>query len=408
MRRTVLTVLAVVVGLLFLNLAIAVVNIAFLKPWKLDPHQQVPYFAYRGALHIHSRHSDGSGSLPEIVQAARQRDLDFIWITDHNTLALLDSADAYQRPVVLVGAELSLPMGHLLIYGPPSLPRKGSGSSLPELLAATERTQGFAAVAHPFHPRIRWRDRFPDSVHAVEILNADVEWRNDSKLELLGALTGLLFSRHAMHGLIDPPRRELRFWDQLNEERRVVGIGSVDAHAKIKLSPTAFWRFPSYVQTFALIETVVCLRSPLESKADSARRQIVQALRQGHAAFGFAGLGSLTSVAVLATDRDRIALPGDSLALQSGARWILRIHLPSGFPFEAYLYHDGVRIRQSRLAEIDWELERPGTYRVAVFQRRWRIPAFRRVAVPWYFSNPFYAYRPPNPSNRTESAKKQS
>ena len=42
---------------------------------------------YRMALHIHTRYSDGSGFVREIVAAGREAGLDVLVISDHNTLA---------------------------------------------------------------------------------------------------------------------------------------------------------------------------------------------------------------------------------------------------------------------------------------------------------------------------------
>ena len=40
-----------------------------------------------GALHIHSRYSDGTGTIEEILSAARGAGLDFVVLTDHDSLA---------------------------------------------------------------------------------------------------------------------------------------------------------------------------------------------------------------------------------------------------------------------------------------------------------------------------------
>lgn len=42
---------------------------------------------YRMALHIHTRYSDGSGFVREIVATGREAGLDVLVISDHNTLA---------------------------------------------------------------------------------------------------------------------------------------------------------------------------------------------------------------------------------------------------------------------------------------------------------------------------------
>jgi len=41
---------------------------------------------YVGAIHIHSVYSDGTGNIEDIAQAAYETGLDFIMMTDHNTL----------------------------------------------------------------------------------------------------------------------------------------------------------------------------------------------------------------------------------------------------------------------------------------------------------------------------------
>ncbi|GAJ18037.1 unnamed protein product, partial [marine sediment metagenome] len=42
---------------------------------------------YKGELHVHSYHSDGKNSVEEIVEAAKEEKLDFIALTDHNTIS---------------------------------------------------------------------------------------------------------------------------------------------------------------------------------------------------------------------------------------------------------------------------------------------------------------------------------
>lgn len=46
-------------------------------------------FEYTGAIHVHSIFSDGSGDINEITQYANESGLDFVILTDHNTLRAL-------------------------------------------------------------------------------------------------------------------------------------------------------------------------------------------------------------------------------------------------------------------------------------------------------------------------------
>ena len=43
-------------------------------------------FEYVGVVHVHSIYSDGTGTIPEIAKAASELGLDFVMMTDHNTL----------------------------------------------------------------------------------------------------------------------------------------------------------------------------------------------------------------------------------------------------------------------------------------------------------------------------------
>ena len=50
------------------------------------PHASRTTWSYRGNIHMHTVHSDGAGQVADLVAAAARADLDFIIITDHNTL----------------------------------------------------------------------------------------------------------------------------------------------------------------------------------------------------------------------------------------------------------------------------------------------------------------------------------
>ena len=390
MKRTLGFIIGVVLALVLLNLLASLLNIAFLRPWSAAPPADSPAIhKIVGAAHIHTRYSDGSGSLQEILTAARSSNLDFIWITDHNTLALLDSGRLHRQPLVLVGAELSLQPGHLLAYGLSQWTSEQQLGGLSGILDSLEQRQGIAFLAHPYHPKMRWREPVDDRIHGMEVLNADVEWRNDRPLEMLGTLVAYPFFRHAMNFLIDYPRRELHLWDSLSVRRRFIGIGSVDAHAKIKLSKTSYWKFPPYDRVFSLIQNVLYVREPLASEPEHARRQVLEALRAGRLAFGFAGLGDLRMATIWLEADTGIYLPGETIEVDRETSLRLHIRLPREHQFETYLYRDGVRIAGSRLKAITWTIQEPGVYRVAIFQRRIRPTRFSRIPIPWLFANPF-------------------
>ncbi len=79
------------------------------------------WYEYVGNIHIHTVHSDGSGTYHEVVQAARKAGLDFIIVTDHNVL--VKEEEGYRDGIlVLVGEEVHDPgrkpqVNHLLCAG---------------------------------------------------------------------------------------------------------------------------------------------------------------------------------------------------------------------------------------------------------------------------------------------------
>ncbi|GAB4085547.1 hypothetical protein GCM10028784_21770 [Myceligenerans cantabricum] len=75
---------------------------------------------YAGDFHAHSTHSDGSLSLHELTAAAATRGLDFLAVTDHNTVshhAHLAEVAAHYDVCLLPGQELTTEDGHANAFG---------------------------------------------------------------------------------------------------------------------------------------------------------------------------------------------------------------------------------------------------------------------------------------------------
>ncbi|MEZ4239054.1 MAG: CehA/McbA family metallohydrolase [Myxococcota bacterium] len=92
------------------------------QPYADVPALEVGPRWYAGDLHVHSRESgDASATLDEIADLAAARGLDFVFVTDHNTVSHLDwLADAQSRhPDVLLlpGTEFTTYAGHANAWG---------------------------------------------------------------------------------------------------------------------------------------------------------------------------------------------------------------------------------------------------------------------------------------------------
>lgn len=83
----------------------------------LDTGEKAPRWV-RGDLHSHSEHSDGANTIAEIATFAKERKLDFLAITDHNTITHQGVIDGGQWPVLLVpGEEVTTYQGHANVWG---------------------------------------------------------------------------------------------------------------------------------------------------------------------------------------------------------------------------------------------------------------------------------------------------
>lgn len=74
---------------------------------------------YRGELHCHTYHSDGDSAPLELVRAAQALGLDFLAITDHNTLSHLIDLAAIDTPnlILIPGVEITTYKGHWNVWG---------------------------------------------------------------------------------------------------------------------------------------------------------------------------------------------------------------------------------------------------------------------------------------------------
>jgi hypothetical protein len=140
---------------------------------------------YRGDLHAHTLHSDGSWGVADLVARARQRGLDFMTVTDHNTPSSHAPAMALAGDDLLVmgGIELTTHYGHALTLGRRDWQewRTGpvTGLTMPAIAQEVMDKGAVFVIAHPMAPGdpactgCRWdfADMRPGNARIVEIWN---------------------------------------------------------------------------------------------------------------------------------------------------------------------------------------------------------------------------------------------
>lgn len=171
----------------------------------LEGFAQVPLRSasgwYRGDLHMHTAHSDGScksqngNKVPcpvfVTLQAAAARGLDFVAVTDHNTVSHFDALRELQpyfdRLLLIPGREITTFQGHANLFGTTEFVDFRVGStSVPEMKTFLEHvghSGGLVSVNHPGAPTgeacmgCGWRPKAGDMrlVSAIEAVNGGAE-----------------------------------------------------------------------------------------------------------------------------------------------------------------------------------------------------------------------------------------
>src|SRR5450755_660482 len=133
-----------------------------------------------GDLHTHTVHSDGVMTVPELARFAAGRGMEFIAVTDHNTVshhAELPAAAAAHGIVLVPGQEVTIDTGHANAFGdigwidfrePPDA-----------WLEATEQAGGLLSINHPIGGHVSWATPMKRRPPLVEVWHwswLDTHW----------------------------------------------------------------------------------------------------------------------------------------------------------------------------------------------------------------------------------------
>ncbi len=154
---------------------------------------------YRGDLHTHTVHSDGGWDVADLIAFALANHLDFLALTDHNTVSGLPALERLcpEDLLPICGMELTTFWGHALALGRREWVdwRIEAGKrEMAQIAAEVEAQGGLFVIAHPeaigdpYCTGCRWlfQDVYPGPARVVEVWND--RWssasRNDAGLEL--------------------------------------------------------------------------------------------------------------------------------------------------------------------------------------------------------------------------------
>jgi hypothetical protein len=386
-----------VVGALVVIAAIGL--IAILPPAALDTGGLTPEPAgtiVRGAYHIHSVRSDGSGTVDSIAAAASRAGLQFIILTDHGDGTRTPDPPGYRSGVLTIDAvELNTTGGHLAALGLPAAPYPLAGTP-EDVIEDVHRLGGFGIAAHPGSPRpsLAWQ-AWHSGFDGLEWINADSEWRDEEWWPLVRTLLSYpVRPRESIAAMLDRPDSVLLKWDETLPHRRVVALAGADVHARLAFrartdpdeSPVHL-PLPGYESSFRAFSNHVVLDGPFTGDASIDAPHLLDAIRQGRTFTVIDGLATPGGLDFSATSGRHSARVGEDLALDGPVQMQARMAAPPGSTL--MLSRNGARLTATQTDLSVDLLTEPGIYRIEVY-----LPAMAggpgSRPVPWILSNPIY------------------
>ena len=350
----------------------------------------------RGALHVHTTRSDGSGTIDQIAEAAASAGLQFVLFADHGDGTRAAAAPRYVSGVLCIDAvEIGTTAGHYIalgLRGPAPYPLGGEPRDVVE---DVQRLGGFGIVSHPESPKpeLRWRD-WTAPVPALEWLNADSEWRDERPRSIALALATYFVRPPEVIGSLMNHRSGLERWDLVSRRRRVVGVSGHDAHARIGLRGQPepgvneiTVRLPSYAAVFRAFAQRVLLASRPTGDAEHDARLVRQAIEAGHTYTVIDAFAAPGRMEFEARSGDRTAAGGDDFTAATPVTISARV--PHAHGVSLVLFRNG-RVAASVDAPSLRHPVQP-TSEMAVYRVEARLP--HRAAgksVPWVVSNPIW------------------
>lgn len=337
-------------------------------------------FSYPGAIHIHSVHSDGTGTIEEIVRAAKKAGLSWIVITDHNKMDVKEGF--YDGVCVIVGEEISPADGnHYLALG---IKTPVSCDIAPaEYIQQVKEQGGFGFIAHPdgnvfrknTHKPLRWEDWDIKDFGGIEIWNYMSNWVDSyNDKSAFNAVHGFLFRNNVLSG---PTKNILDWWDNLNNETQEIipAIGGVDAHSfNIK------WKFAkvkifSYKSSLCALTNFIHLDNPLPDDFENRKKVILKAIKSGkNIIMNRRGKKSKNNPIFYIQNSDRKVYPGDFIELDDCSKMFVELPLKA----DIKLIHNGKVILQKKTKNLEIDYIDRGKYRIEAYYKN----------QPWIFSNP--------------------
>jgi len=336
-----------------------------------------PPYEVEGVYHVHTKYSDGRATTEKVAAIAARRSLDFIILTDHGRPNDKSLASQGKRDgiFVLAGSELSVSRGHLVALD--FLPPAGHFSQKADLaVQEIAAAGGFSVVAHPYS-KTPWTWGEDSDFQGIEIADSDSMVKKNYARVIPYLPAFLIKPELVLLRALTRPVETLRKWDSLAARRPVYGYFSADAHM-------------FYDAVFRFFRLHVLLEEPLAPEFERARAQIFGALRSGHFYSAVEAAAAARGFRFEAEARGATRPMGSVVTWDGGEPVRLRVRAPFAFATETRLIRNGRVIGQAEGADLSYEADTVGDYRVEVYLKG---PSPLAADFPWIVANPIFIKR---------------
>ncbi len=142
----------------------------------------------RGDLQSHTYHSDAKGSLEQLIAKARDLQLGFLAVTDHNTISHHPhlAALAGDDLLLLYGQEVTTYYGHMNVWGTRRWCdfRAKTAADLAAIIDLAHTNGGLCSINHPKQGGPAWEYGFDLPFDTMEVWQGPWPYRNDESLAL--------------------------------------------------------------------------------------------------------------------------------------------------------------------------------------------------------------------------------
>jgi len=242
---------------------------------------------YRGDLHAHTWHSDGSAPLADLVAAARAQGLDFAAVTEHNTVSHLPLLRDYTTPDLLLipGVEITTYHGHANVW-PIDWPADGfvefrcwNDDQMAQVREAVQARGALFSVNHPKDGGPPWEFGHLFDPDCIEVWGSP--W---------------LVSNY----------QSLAVWDaQLRQGKRITAVGGSDKHQG-PFTGELGWYEVGNPCTWVYADAL-------------STEGIIAGLRAGHVFISAGPTGPRLELTAEGIHKEQRAAMGDELCLPAGA-----------------------------------------------------------------------------------------